>query len=86
MRSVARRIVDRQMLALIKQWLVAAVEEDDEGGYRRRSTRARDEKRGIPQGAPISPLMANLYMRRFILGWNTYSGEDCHPFQLKVAT
>lgn len=69
MRSVARRIVDRQLLALIKQWLVSAVEEDDERGNRRRSTRAKDEKRGIPQGAPISPLLANLYMRRFILGW-----------------
>jgi group II intron reverse transcriptase/maturase len=76
MRSVARRIVDRQLLALIKQWLVAAVEEDDERGNRRRTTRARDEKRGIPQGAPISPLLANLYMRRFILGWKVLGHQQ----------
>jgi len=76
MRSVARRIVDRQMLALIKQWLVAAVEEDDKRGNRRRSTRAKDEKRGIPQGAPISPLLSNLYMRRFILGWKVLGHQQ----------
>ncbi len=76
MRSVARRIVDRQLLALIKQWLVAAVEEDDGRGNRRRSTRAKDEKRGIPQGAPISPLLANLYMRRFILGWKVLGHQQ----------
>ncbi len=76
MRSVARRIVDRQLLALIKQWLVAAVEEDDERGHRRRSTRAKDEKRGIPQGAPVSPLLSNLYMRRFILGWKVLGHQQ----------
>jgi len=69
MRSVARRVSDRHLLALIKQWLVVPVEEDDEQGGWRRTTRAKDEKRGVPQGAPISPLLANLYMRRFLLGW-----------------
>ncbi len=69
MQSVARRISDRHLLALIKQWLVAPVEEDDGHGGRRRTTRAKDRKRGIPQGAPISPLLSNLYMRRFLLGW-----------------
>lgn len=69
MRSVARRINDRQLLALVKQWLVVPVEEDDGKGGWRRTTRTKDEKRGIPQGAPISPLLSNLYMRRFVLGW-----------------
>src|SRR6202142_3636040 len=67
-RSVARRIVDGAMLHLIKMWLEAPVEETDERGNKRRSTRNRDEGRGTPQGSPISPLF-NLYMRRFVLGW-----------------
>ncbi len=69
MRSVARRISDRYRLHRIKGWLMAPVEEDDGWGGRRRTTRAKDTKRGIPQGAPISPLLSNGYLRRFVLGW-----------------
>ncbi len=69
MQCVARRVSDRHVLALIKQWLVVPVEEDDGRGGRKRTTKAKDGKRGIPQGAPISPLLSNLYMRRFLLGW-----------------
>jgi hypothetical protein len=47
----------------------APMEETDEHGKKRRSTRNRDDGRGTPQGAPISPLLSNLYMRRFVLGW-----------------
>ena len=82
MQSVARRISDRHMLALIKQWLVAPVEEDDRRGGRRRTTRAKDSKCGIPQGAPISPLLSNLYMRRFLLGWKTLGLEA--RFQARI--
>src|SRR5271169_4318781 len=52
-----------------KMWLECAVEETDERGRKTRTTEARDNRRGIPQGSPISPLLANLYMRRFVLGW-----------------
>jgi RNA-directed DNA polymerase len=38
-------------------------------GGKRRTAEARHNKRGIPQGAPISPLLSNIYMRRFVLGW-----------------
>jgi RNA-directed DNA polymerase len=69
LKSVARRIVDRRVLHLIKMWLECAVEETDERGRKTRTTEARDNRRGIPQGSPISPLLANLYMRRFVLGW-----------------
>ena len=69
MRSIARRVVDGAMLHLLKMWLEAPVEETDERGRKRQSTRNRDKGRGTPQGSPISPLLSNLYMRRFVLGW-----------------
>ena len=75
MKSVARRVVDGAMLHLIKMWLEAPVEETDEHGRKHRSTRNRDEGRGTPQGAPISPLLSNLYMRRFVLGWKRLGHE-----------
>jgi group II intron reverse transcriptase/maturase len=81
MKSVARRISDGQMLKLIKMWLVMPVEETDDRGRKQRTTRAKDTKRGTPQGAPISPLLSNLYMRRFVLGWKVLGHEkrlDAH--------
>ena len=69
MKSVARRVSDGRMLRLIKAWLVMSVEEDDGKGGKRLTNRARKEKKGTPQGAPISPLLSNIYMRRFILAW-----------------
>jgi RNA-directed DNA polymerase len=75
LKSVARRVVDGVMLHLIKMWLETPVEETDERGRKHRSTRNRDEGRGTPQGAPISPLLSNLYMRRFVLGWKQLGHE-----------
>jgi RNA-directed DNA polymerase len=69
LKSVARRIVDRRVLHLLKMGLECPVEETDDRGRKKRTTEARDSRRGIPQGSPISPLLANLYMRRFVLGW-----------------
>jgi group II intron reverse transcriptase/maturase len=69
MKSAARRIVDRRVLHLIKMWLDCPVEATDQRGRKTRTTEARDSGRGIPQGSPISPLLANIYMRRFVLGW-----------------
>ena len=75
MKSVARRVSDGALLRLVKQWLLAPVEETDERGRTRRTTRNKDTGRGTPQGAPLSPLLANLYMRRFVLGWKTLGHE-----------
>lgn len=71
MLCIARRIVDSRILHLIKRWLESAVEETDGRGRKKRTTINKDEGIGIPQGSPLSPLLANLYMRRFILGWKT---------------
>ena len=70
MKSIARRVSDGRMLGLIKAWLEMPVEEDDGQGGKRRTNRARRERKGTPQGSPISPSLSNLYMRRFILGWD----------------
>src|SRR5580700_51293 len=76
MRSLARRIVDGRVLHLIKMWLECAVEETDDRGRKTRTTEAKDSGCGIPQGSPISPLLANIYMRRFVLGWKKLGLED----------
>jgi group II intron reverse transcriptase/maturase len=75
LKSVGRRIVDRRVLHLIKMWLECPVEETDDKGRKTRTTEAKDTRRGIPQGSPLSPLLANLYMRRFVLGWKMHGLE-----------
>lgn len=75
MRCLRRRIVDGAMLHLLKMWLEMPVEEIDERGNKHRTTRNKDEGKGTPQGAPISPLLSSLYMRRFVLGWKMLGHE-----------
>jgi RNA-directed DNA polymerase len=75
MKSVSRRISDGRILRLIKLWLETPVEETDAKGHRHRTTRNKDRGMGTPQGAPISPLLSNVYMRRFIKGWKTGGHE-----------
>ena len=79
MKSLVRRISDGRMLGLIKAWLEMPVEADDGKGGKRRTNRARRERKGTPQGSPISPLLSNIYMRRFILGWKAlgYAQRFC---------
>jgi RNA-directed DNA polymerase len=68
MLCVARRIVDRNILALIKMWLKAPVEERD-GDGKRRIVGGKGNTRGTPQGGVASPLLANIYMNRFLKHW-----------------
>ena len=75
MKSVARRIVDRHVLGLIKMWLKAPIEERD-GDGKRRIVGGKGNTRGTPQGGVASPLLANIYMNRFLKHWRlTGCGE-----------
>src|SRR5262249_37447387 len=65
MRSVSRRVSDGSMLHLVKMWLKAPVEGSDGGNRAQRSS----GNRGTPQGGVLSPLLANIYMRRFLKAW-----------------
>ncbi len=76
MKSLARRIRDGALLQLIRKWLEMPVEEIDEQGRKHRTTVNKDHGKGTPQGAPISPLLSNLYMRRFVLGWKQRGLEE----------
>ncbi len=76
LQCVARRIVDKHMLHLLKMWLKVPVEEADEKG-KKRLTCGKGSDRGTPQGGVVSPLLANLYMNRMLKGWrNTRRGEQ----------
>ena len=68
MQTLARRIVDSDMLRLIKQWLKAPVETTD-GDGRKHIEGGKASRQGVPQGGVISPLIANLYMNRFLKYW-----------------
>jgi RNA-directed DNA polymerase len=87
LQSVTRRIVDRRALHLIKMWLECPVEETDDRGRKTRTTEVRDSRRGIPQDSPISPLLANIYMRRSYWdgrssGWSSVSAIVWWPMPM----
>ena len=54
------RIADSRVLRLIRKWLAAGVLEE---GLK------VDPARGTPQGAPISPLLANVYLHNVLDQW-----------------
>src|SRR5260370_26582653 len=83
MQCVARRIVDRDMLRLIKMWLKVPVEERDENGKPRVSG-GKGSSCGSPQGGVISPLLANLYMNRFLKYWRITGRSEV--FRARVVT
>jgi RNA-directed DNA polymerase len=56
MKTVAERVVDRAMLALVKRFLEASIVDERDGG------RPRRPQTGTPQGGVISPLLANVYL------------------------
>jgi group II intron reverse transcriptase/maturase len=74
MRCLSRRIADGSVLSVVKRWLRAPVVERH-GRGEQRTTAAADANRGTPQGGVISPLLANLYFRRFVLAWKQFGHE-----------
>ena len=69
MKCISRRISDKQVLQLIKRWIIVPIIEERCGKNVIVTTEAKDTHRGIAQGSPISPLLSNCYFRRFILAW-----------------
>lgn len=68
MAMISGRINDRYILHWIKQWLSAAVVEEDQQGKRH----SDKPKRGTPQGGVISPLLANIYLNLFDRKFRSY--------------
>jgi RNA-directed DNA polymerase len=66
--ALRMRIVDRQVLKLIRMWLQAPIIDKRDGGPPRRS------KKGTPQGGVISPLLANVYLHWFDKAFHATSG------------
>ena len=83
LRSVARRVGDRNVLRLIKLWLKTPVEERD-GEERRRMSGGQSSARGTPQGGVISPLLSVIYMNRFLKHWRLSAG--CEAFRAHVVS
>jgi len=83
MQSLARRIVDRDVLHLIKMWLKVPVEERDSNGTSRWMGGSGNTC-GTPQGGVISPLLANIYMNRFLKYWK--QSERGEQFRAQIVT
>jgi RNA-directed DNA polymerase len=83
MYAVARRVMDRHMLALVKSWLKVPVEERDEHGNRR-MTGGKKSTRGTPQGGVISPLLANIYINRLLRAFRERSID--HEYRARIVS
>jgi RNA-directed DNA polymerase len=92
MMTVAERVVDGAMLALVKRFLEASVIDDRDGGTPRRP------RQGTPQGGVISPLLANVYLHRLDRNFRTHVqrgalqgrlvryADDCAPRRRREET
>ena len=76
LRCVSRRVADGEILSVLKRWLTVPVWERTARGAVLRTTQARDQKRGTPQGGTASPLLANLYFRRFLRAWYEHGHSE----------
>ena len=72
MATVAERVVDGAVLALIKQWLKAPVMGDSENGKTACVGGGKGNRRGTPQGGVISPLLSNIYLHLMDRIWQRH--------------
>jgi group II intron reverse transcriptase/maturase len=72
MSLVAKRVVDKNILRLIKLWLKAPVVEEGEDGKKR----YEGNEKGTPQGGVISPLLANIYLNVLDKVWKMKKVEE----------
>ena len=75
---VAKRIVDKHILRLIKLWLKAPVVEEGKDGKKRTEGRPK----GTPQGGVISPLLANIYLHVLDRIWKLKKVEERYRARL----
>ena len=78
LKLVAKRIVDKNILRLIKMWLKAPVVEEGEGGKKRYI----GNDRGTPQGGVLSPLLANIYLNVLDTVWKLKKVQECYGARL----
>jgi RNA-directed DNA polymerase len=72
MATVAERVVDGAVLALIKQWLKAPVMGDNDNGKTACVGGGKSNRRGTPQGGVISPLLSNIYLNLMDRIWQRH--------------
>jgi RNA-directed DNA polymerase len=69
---VAKRVVDKHILWLIRMWLKAPIVEEGEDGR----SRTIGNSEGTPQGGVISPLLANIYLNVLDKLWKVRKVEE----------
>ncbi len=72
MKTVAEKIADKRILALLNQWLKAVVIKVDKEGKKTVIGGGKRSKKGTPQGGVISPLLANIYLNILDKIWDKY--------------
>ncbi len=78
LKLVAQRIVDKNILKLIKMWLKSPIVEEGEDGKKR----YKGNKRGTPQGGVISPLLANVYLNVLDTIWKQKKVQERYGARL----